>query len=41
VRIAGPLLTRLQSKIAGVPHGLSGERLLEAIVSSRSREADR
>jgi hypothetical protein len=41
VRIAGPLLTRLQPKIAGVPHGLSGEWLLEAIVSSRSREADR
>jgi len=41
VRIAGSLLTRLLLKIAGVPQGFSGERLLEAIVSSRSREADR
>jgi uncharacterized RDD family membrane protein YckC len=37
-RIATSLLARLRPKIAGVPDGLSGERLLEAIVASRSRE---
>ena len=38
-RIAGSLLARLRPKVAGVPDGLSGERLLEAIVASRARDA--
>jgi uncharacterized RDD family membrane protein YckC len=37
-RIAGSLLARLRPKIAGVPDGLSGERLLEAIASSRAQD---
>jgi len=38
-RIAGSLLARLEPKIAGVPDGLSGERLLEAIAASRAAHA--
>ena len=38
-RIAGALLARLRPKVAGVPDGLSGERLLEAIAASRAQDA--
>lgn len=40
-RIASSLLARLRPKIGGVPEGLSGERLLEAIAASRANHVPR